>query len=243
MAVAYNTSVAAFKDLELYLDASNTKSYPGSGTAWNDLTGRYSFTLSNAAAWQGTGNAKYMDLGSYGCKNIPGGVLTDVTRYDNVTICLLTEVLASTANYRTLIRGAGDGTSGDHPVIIETGNNNIGKFDSDTLSFIDSGYDITSVPNYSTQMNFMAFKFSTASPYWEFFYNENLSTPVATITNANATNNHGFASLGGYHAASASPTVFDQPWGKIAVFMYYNRHLTEAELRQNYEAFRGRVGL
>ena len=32
--------------LVLLLDAANTKSYPGSGTTWNDLTGNYTFTTS-----------------------------------------------------------------------------------------------------------------------------------------------------------------------------------------------------
>lgn len=38
MGIAYNTSIVR-DGLVLYLDAANVKSYPGSGTAWNDLSG------------------------------------------------------------------------------------------------------------------------------------------------------------------------------------------------------------
>jgi hypothetical protein len=38
MAVAYNPSIIT-DGLVLYLDAANLKSYPGSGTTWNDLSG------------------------------------------------------------------------------------------------------------------------------------------------------------------------------------------------------------
>jgi hypothetical protein len=37
--------------LALYLDAGNKLSYPGSGTAWNDFTGKASTTLTNSPAF------------------------------------------------------------------------------------------------------------------------------------------------------------------------------------------------
>ena len=38
MAIAYNTSIVR-NGLVVHLDAANTKSYPGSGTVWYDLSG------------------------------------------------------------------------------------------------------------------------------------------------------------------------------------------------------------
>lgn len=38
--------------LQLWLDATNPDSYPGTGTTWSDLSGNgYDFTLNNAAAF------------------------------------------------------------------------------------------------------------------------------------------------------------------------------------------------
>jgi len=39
------------------------------------------------------------------------------------------------------------------------------------------------------------------------------------------------------------PTDFGQEWGRISNFYYYNRHLSEAELQQNYNATKSRFGL
>lgn len=39
MGIAYNTSIVR-DGLLLHLDAANVKSYPGSGTTWNDLSGK-----------------------------------------------------------------------------------------------------------------------------------------------------------------------------------------------------------
>ena len=51
MGIAYNTSVVR-DGLVLHLDAANTKSYPGTGTAWNDLSGNgNNFTLFSSPAW------------------------------------------------------------------------------------------------------------------------------------------------------------------------------------------------
>jgi len=39
MGLSHSPSIAT-NGLVLYLDAANEKSYPGSGTTWNDLSGR-----------------------------------------------------------------------------------------------------------------------------------------------------------------------------------------------------------
>ena len=46
MGIGYNTSVVR-DGLVLYLDAANSKSYPGSGTTWFDLTGNNNNAILN----------------------------------------------------------------------------------------------------------------------------------------------------------------------------------------------------
>jgi hypothetical protein len=66
MGVAYNTSIVT-NGLVLALDAANTKSYPGSGTTWTDLSGNnntgtltntptYSSANSGSIVFNGTNN-------------------------------------------------------------------------------------------------------------------------------------------------------------------------------------------
>jgi hypothetical protein len=58
----YNGPKAVTDGLTVCLDAANTKSYPGSGTAWYDLTGNgYTGTLSNGAVY-GSGNGGYISV-------------------------------------------------------------------------------------------------------------------------------------------------------------------------------------
>lgn len=55
MSIAYNTSIVR-DGLVLYLDAANIKSYPGTGTAWNDLSGnQYNFTVYGGPSYNSSG--------------------------------------------------------------------------------------------------------------------------------------------------------------------------------------------
>lgn len=57
MAIRYNPALPA-NNLQLLLDASNPKSYPGSGTTWFDVSGN-----SRNFVWNGTGGAVYTSAG------------------------------------------------------------------------------------------------------------------------------------------------------------------------------------
>ena len=226
--------------LILYLDTDNPSSYPGAGSNWYDLSGNnYDFTI-NPSAFRTSNGIKHMDFeGSYGqAIRIVSGSRTDVPAYANTTMQVFSSIKNSTGHWRTLVRGA----SSDHPVLIQNGANDLGKYDNEGGGFFDSGFDITSLPNPYTQFNFLDFKLSTSSPYYSFKYN-NTSTNYQ-ITNSNATFNHGFASIGNTHGNDIDVTnAASQPWGKIGVFLYYNRKLTDSETLQNYNAFRSRYSL
>lgn len=232
--------------LYVALDAANRRSYPGTGTTWYDISGNgYDFTLSSASAYVANGGngAQYMDLETYGCKRLPGGVLTDVPHTPKNTFIILSEVKNNDGDWKTLMRGA----TADHQVIVSSSNGvSLGMYDNNGSGFINTGYNLSSMPNYNTQFNFMVWKLTeTLSPtnYYEFFYNDNLSTPVATLNAAASTYNNGYATVGCYHNASNSPTSFSQEFGKIAVFLHYNRILSASELKQNFNALRGRFNL
>ena len=226
--------------LVLNLDAGNSASYPGSGTTWTDLSGNgYNFNV-NASAYSTTGGIPHMNFeGSFGAAKRGG--LTDVPNFSNATIMCFSTILNSTGNWRTLIRASSTGQ--DHQVIIQAGANNLGMYDNNAVGFISSGFDITSLPNPYTQFNCLTWRMSQSSPYYQFQYNNNPTT--YTITNANSTYTHGFSVIGAYHNESTGTGSGDssQYWGKISVFLYYNRHLTEAEIQQNYNALRGRFGI
>ena len=233
--VASNAVVST--NLILHLDAGNTSSYPGSGTVWTDLSGNSNNFNVDATAYNSTG-VKYMDFnGSYGiAKNSADISLTDAT---GVTYCVWTRVKNSSADWRTLTRSY----SSDHHVIIQQGGWQIGMYDNDSAGFIDSGYSQQSLPNYGTSNWIsMYWRWQASSPYYEMSYNDTPGTIRGSITNANGRFNRGFGSIGGYHNGNQTPSSGSQFWGDIAVFMAYNRRLTDAELLQNYNSYKNRFG-
>ena len=211
--------------LTVYLDAANTASYPGSGTTWTDLsTGGNNWTLTNAAAYT-PGATPHMNFQSYWANKASG---SDLAIGANSTVMTFSSIYNYTSDWRTLMRGT---SNGNHQVIIEYNSNRLGMYDP-SYGFRPSGFDITSLPNPYTQFNCLTWRMSTSSPYYRFSYNANTTTYDITAGGPWS----GFYALGAYQGGS-------QFWGKVAVFLHYNRTLTDAEITQNYNFFKSRFGL
>lgn len=236
--VSFAGNIPVTTNLILHLDAGNTSSYSGSGTSWNDLSGSNNNFNIVASAYNNTG-VKYMDFnGSYGCaKNSADISISDAT---GVTYCVWTRVLNSSSNWRTLTRSYVN----DHHVIIQAGGWTMGMYDNDSGGFISSGYSQQSLPNYGTS-NWIAlyWRWQNTSPYYEMSYNNTPGTIRGSITDANGRFNRGFGSIGAYHNGTTTPSDASQFWGDIAVFMAYNRRLTDIELLQNFNYYNTRFNI
>jgi hypothetical protein len=198
-------------------DPSNTllrlsaDQYTAGSATWTDQSGNgLDFTVSTNASLKGTDadGFPYMNFsGSYGyAQRLVGGVLTNIPAptTGKYTIFCVTQILNSTSNYRTLTRGA----TADHQILIHTGNNNLGLYDNNGSSWLDSGFDVTTA--MTSSRNLLTWELSTSSPIYKFQLNE--SGTNSTITSA--TNyTLPFASLGG---------VSTQYWGNIYEFIVYD---------------------
>jgi hypothetical protein len=186
---------------------------------WYDISGNGNNFTINASAYQQT----YMDFqGSYGiAKRVINGALADIGPYPEATIVCVCEILASTADWRTLVRGA----SYDHQVIINTGGHLMGMYDNNGTGFISSGFDVRNLP---PGYNVLVWKLSQSSPYYQFTYND--TGVYYNITNANATFNNGICCVGGYHDVSTDVNTSSQYFGKVARIMLYNRFLSAPEI-------------
>lgn len=228
--------------LIVHYDAASKKSYPGTGTTWYDLSGNgYNVTLNSASIWSDQGQQSFMDFENGIAKYLPGGSLTNIPGTDTpaITIIIFSTIKLPDGDWKTLVRG--DVSRPDHQIIINSGDGvSLGMYDNDAAGFQDTGFDVSSISNRENQFNYMVWKLNTSSPYYQFFYNDytydGLSSSQATLTTSNATHNSGFSSIGGYHNGSNSPTSFSQEFGRMSVFMCYGRHLSESEIRQNYNA-------
>jgi hypothetical protein len=225
--------------LTLYLDAFDSRSYSG-GSTWFDLSGNnFHFTI-NPLAFSRAGDIPHMNFnGSAGAaKRVVGGANVDVPNAINGTIMVFTSILNSTADWRTLTRGV----SGDHQGMIQQGSNVLGMYDNNSNQFVSAGFDITSLPNPYTQFNCLTIRLSQNSPFYQFQYNNDQR--IFSITNANATFNNGFGMIGaGPSGNNADPNSTVQFWGRISVFIYYQRHLLQEEIAQNFNALRSRYGI
>jgi hypothetical protein len=238
MAVEYHTK-SNTDGMVLFLDAGNTKSYPGSGTSWYDVSGNANHFTINASAYNSSG-PKYMDFnGSYGCGITASG--SDVSLSGSCTAILWTRIKNSLSDWRTLFRAETGGT--DHAVIVQYNGWLIGMYDNvNSTGFNSSGYSQQSLPGYgTTAWNMLVWRWvstNTTYPYYSFSYNDTPSVIRGSITSSNARFKTGFRTLGAYNAAS--PIQF---WGDISQIKMYNRYLHDDEITAQYNATRLRYGL
>jgi hypothetical protein len=237
MSVNYNPTIST-SGLVLSLDAANKKSYPGTGTAWTDLSGNGNNFTINASAYNSTG-PKYMDFGgSYGCAVTASG--SDLLISGTVTAIVWTIPLNSTANWRTLFRAESSGS--DHSVMFQTGGYLLGMYDNtNATGFNSSGFSQTSLPGYPTQWNMMVWRWTSVTNsyyYYNFTYNNTPSVLQGYIASANARFKSGTRVIGAYNAASPS-----QFWGSIGSISMYNRYVTDDEIVKYFNSTRGRYGI
>ena len=212
--------------MRVYLDATNTDSYPGSGTTWTDLSGYgNNFQIVNGAFKGGAGSVTgYMDFqGNHGqAKN--GG---DISLSGDVSYVCVTRIKNSTGQWRTLTRSY----NADHHVIVQSGAWNIGMYDNNGSGFIGTGYSQQSLPGYASN-SFMVM-------VWRWSNNDNPTYELhvdgisrGSISNSNARYNRGFGSIGGYHSGNTNPSSGSQWWGDIRLFAAYARRLTTSEIAE-----------
>jgi hypothetical protein len=205
----------------LCLDAANRLSYPGSGTAWNDLSGNRNtgtlvgsptFNSSNGGNIVFDGSTKRATLTTPFGKSGFTAVSIWYNRVENV----------SSTSWRTLLATV---STNIHHLISQNTSRVLGIFDGSFRSFgytppID-GYFHNYVVVYESAVN------ATLYVDGVFFSTINIilnleTSPIGSIGNWNS---------GDYWA------------GNIAATQIYNRALSAGEIQQNYNATKTRFGL
>jgi hypothetical protein len=214
MGVNYNPKIVT-DGLVLCLDAANTKSYPGSGTTWTDLTGNgYNGTLVNGASY----NSVY------------GGViaLDGVNDYIDVPINL------TNTNYTVM--GTSRYIIGTYNRTFSAKNNNwlMGHWASTTQNHYAEGW-VSAVSNGPNDVNWRTYAATGnySEDSWALYVNGVLNSGP---NNSGVNGPDGFAigSIGGYGEFSSA---------HISNLIVYNRVLTAQEIQQNFNATRGRYGI
>lgn len=232
MAIAYNPSTIS-QNLVLCLDAANTKSYPGSGTAWSDISG-YSNngTLTNGPTFSSTngGNIVFDGTNDYLVAN------NSTTFNNNIGTVEFMIFINSFTNADWIVYGIGSGAYAQWYIRYFGGSldfafGGIGK----TLSYSFTGGTLTTNFPTSTWRHVVAV-YDCSAGTGTIYINGTSVTAMTSATNTNASWTPANLYLGGYSWDGYSNT-------KFAFARIYNVGLTAAQVSQNFNATRGRFGV
>lgn len=233
MGIGYNPRIVT-QNLSIYLDANNIKSYTGSGTAWNDLSGNNrNFTWVSAPTLNAENQKSFTTLNNR-CTG-PASNSVGITNTSGYTIFLLVKqnniVGASAFKFYSSVAGGRGIFShcvwGDGNVYFDQG----GCCNADTRTFVNAG----TVTNW----NMFAFSRQTNGSIRKIYKNGNLLTTqsnTAADLNLSATG----IDLGSSDEYGGNTSAWD---ARLGGFLVYNRELAEAEIQQNFNALRGRFGI
>ncbi len=212
--------------LSMLLDAANTRSYPGSGTTWTDLSrnGNNStlvngptFNAQNGGSIVLNGTNNYVNCGTYKFNTASGSIC-----------CWFKPTTSITTNVTKRLWGSNDNfenrwNEGNGALIFD-----LGAFGSITTA--RRSWLSTTWYNLALTWNSAA---TTSMVYVQ-------GTLDATGTTANTAT---LTALTGSFYIGTSSFSLQYLDASIANFTTYNRELSAAEVTQNFDALRGRFGL
>ena len=224
MGVAYNSKIVT-DGLVLCLDAANSKSYPGSGTTWTDLSGNgnngtllngVGYSASNGGSLTFDGVNDFVNCGSI---NFTGGT--------SITVEVWVKPNSSQNTYADILdynHGAGAG------FVIQQDGNALNQYYF--AYWNGSSFDIT--PTITLNSNSFTHLVFVKSGTSTIGYLNSVNT--IQYTGNSSLNASGYVLHIGRFVAGAG-REFN---GNISQVQIYNRALTATEIQQNYNALKGR---
>jgi hypothetical protein len=217
MAVLYNPGIVT-DGLVLCLDAANPKSYPGSGTAWRDLSGRgNNGTLTNGPTFSTSNGGSIVFDGSNDYIDSP----CTKTATCSFSCWARTTTLASNP---MLFNSGPDGQGPD--LFFYNGKISWNTWDADANP-------LANIPSSANDGNWHHYVvINDAASTTKLYYDSVLIGSATYRSSANNTN----LTIGG--------NTNTYQWnGSISSFMLHNKLLSPTEISQNFNALRGRFGI
>lgn len=235
MGLGHGASIA--KDgLVLHLDAANKKSYPGTGTTVFDISSYKTNTL----VYQATFSNSYFEFDGTDDNIYMGSLSTNAPQISQIREFVSVEV----AFYPYSVGG----DSG--PALVRCGLGTDITFGffydrtgrSTSVQWHDGAFKGASSSNNIVNLdawNIATFSRNGASI--SFYLNGVFINTVSSLTTPTPT--PAFLGIGSARAGTGVGTTSQDMAGRISSVKIYNRALTAAEVRQNFEALRGRYGI
>jgi hypothetical protein len=230
LATNYNPRIVT-DGLVLALDAGNTKSYPGSGTTWTDLSGAgRNYSIGANISWNASG---YFSC-TGGTFTGPASNSFGFSSTNEHTIEVFAQVTQATNN-NFFYWGATPNTGSDQRAIFSH------LHYSNGFTYYDVSGCCTATQRilYSNDSDLIAgvrhLVWRTrkdTTPNRQFF--KNTVSQMNSSTNSTATVNWNL---------TTAATIGNAWYGNLYLFRAYNRALTDQEIQQNFNALRGRFGI
>jgi hypothetical protein len=227
MATQYAFGKIVTNGLILALDAADKNSYPGTGTAWNDLSGRNAHgTIVGSVAFVNSGAQSYFNFATANDSNYISSTVSQT--YLDFTAVFLPDFTYNPVS--TIVGLIGTNTPAslaDKSLRFGTGGSNpwslTGRNPGDTNDWANPSATTYYVNGIAS---------NTLVSGWNIFggYRTNQSGGI------------GFPSSFSYHLGSSAYTGRSFQ-GRIACMYMYNRQLSANEQLQNYNALKSRFGL
>jgi len=217
--------------LVLALDAGNTKSYPGSGTSWTDLSGNgNNGTLTNGPTYSSAngGSIVFDGVDDYSTGNI--NVTLGIT---NVSINCWVNI-STTSKKGAFLKVGGGGNAG---YALGVGNDTMDFNGNEILGLFTKVRWVDTNTSYGTGWKYVTLVLNASSV--PSIYVD--STLIGSYSGLTPNSPDSFYYVG--------RNVGDEPQGarafngNIAQVSIYNRALTAEEVQQNFNALRGRFGI
>jgi len=224
MAFAYSPKIVT-DGLVFAVDAANTKSYPGSGTTWKDLSGNGNDgTLINGPTFDSGNGGSIVFDGTNDYVEFPysGDLTTDSFTF---SFFAKSDVVSNRRTFMGLSNG------GDYA--FKTYNMQIWDGEKQFLSFV------------GTNSSYSSYSFNINGDFrdWNFYCTVITPTYIKTWVNDDLMYDSNIALRGSFDRFWVGQRGGQHFNGNIPNFLIHNKSLTNTEVLQNYNALKSRFGL
>jgi len=234
MALVHSPKIVT-DNLVLCLDAGNTKSYPGTGTTWTDISGNgFNGTIYGSPSFSSDNGGSFVCDASDDDIVLPTSLNSSAyefyaaANYYYTVSCWFKPDVSDSSKNTIFSKAGGMGAAGNLWVAYQgtnLGTSIRGSYDADSI------LDGTLTSEWHEVV--IAWDGSTCSAYFDGIFASNPSVGSASIQTVDFT-------IAGHGGGGGTGELFK---GNISLCRVYNKGLTAAEVKQNFDAHKGRFGL
>jgi hypothetical protein len=201
--------------MSIWIDANDPASFLGGSV--NDLSGNgYTHSLASSATSSSIFGFKSFDCTALSNNFIRVNGTGPILPTSGYTYVAWARIINDSSNWRTLYRGNPD----DHALLVEIGSDRLGFYNNALPgTFYYSEYDVTSIEEKWVQYSVVGDSSSSI------FYINDVQVGSASVGAAGNRHDY-FGAIPG------------QPFGYVGNMMLYNKKLTQAQIKQNYDALK-----